>query len=285
MRLGLMVGPERARYATKVERMLSDAKWAEDNGLSAVWIPQIPDEFDAMTIGRADRPCDVAHRGRHRGRAVADPVIRSPSCSSRYRRSWSPRVGSRSGSARRITGSSTTCSDCRTSGPAAIDGRLPRRRSTRRWLARAWSRSRTRSFQHQQPDVRHRSAPHAGDARRARPGDVAARRFPHRRHDPVAGRREGDRVAHRAADQRGRRRRRAVRRRALSPAFRSASACRARSTRPRPEPTGCSVRRRSRRTTSGCSSTGNATSVGDILAAGDEEMIRSPTRLLRLLPA
>jgi F420-dependent oxidoreductase-like protein len=49
MRLGLMVGPERARYATKVERMLSDAKWAEDNGLAAVWIPQIPDEFDAMT--------------------------------------------------------------------------------------------------------------------------------------------------------------------------------------------------------------------------------------------
>ena len=49
MRLGLMVGPERARYATKVERMLRDAKWAEDNGLSTVWIPQVPDEFDAMT--------------------------------------------------------------------------------------------------------------------------------------------------------------------------------------------------------------------------------------------
>ena len=49
MRLGLMVGPERARYATKVERMLRDAKWAEDNGLATVWIPQVPDEFDAMT--------------------------------------------------------------------------------------------------------------------------------------------------------------------------------------------------------------------------------------------
>ncbi|MCU1366728.1 MAG: class F420-dependent oxidoreductase [Ilumatobacteraceae bacterium] len=49
MRLGLMVGPERARYATKVDRMLRDAKWAEDNGLSTVWIPQVPDEFDAMT--------------------------------------------------------------------------------------------------------------------------------------------------------------------------------------------------------------------------------------------
>ena len=49
MRIGLMVGPERARYATKVERMLRDAAWAEDNGLSTVWIPQVPDEFDAMT--------------------------------------------------------------------------------------------------------------------------------------------------------------------------------------------------------------------------------------------
>ncbi len=49
MRIGLMVGPERNRYATKVERMLSDAAWAEENGLSTVWIPQIPDEFDAMT--------------------------------------------------------------------------------------------------------------------------------------------------------------------------------------------------------------------------------------------
>jgi F420-dependent oxidoreductase-like protein len=49
MRIGLMVGPERARYSTKVERMLRDAKWAEDNGLATVWVPQVPDEFDAMT--------------------------------------------------------------------------------------------------------------------------------------------------------------------------------------------------------------------------------------------
>lgn len=49
MRIGLMVGPERGRYATKVERMLRDATWAEEHGLSTVWIPQVPDEFDAMT--------------------------------------------------------------------------------------------------------------------------------------------------------------------------------------------------------------------------------------------
>lgn len=49
MRIGVMLGPERGRYATKVERMLADARWAEEAGLSAVWIPQIPDDFDALT--------------------------------------------------------------------------------------------------------------------------------------------------------------------------------------------------------------------------------------------
>jgi 5,10-methylenetetrahydromethanopterin reductase len=49
MRFGLMVGPERGRYGTKVERLRADARWAEDAGLDSVWIPQIPDEFDALT--------------------------------------------------------------------------------------------------------------------------------------------------------------------------------------------------------------------------------------------
>ena len=49
MRIGLMVGPERGRYGTKVARLRDDARWAEEAGLSTVWIPQIPDEFDALT--------------------------------------------------------------------------------------------------------------------------------------------------------------------------------------------------------------------------------------------
>jgi F420-dependent oxidoreductase-like protein len=49
LRIGLMVGPERGRYATKIERMRGDVRWAEDAGLATVWIPQIPDEFDALT--------------------------------------------------------------------------------------------------------------------------------------------------------------------------------------------------------------------------------------------
>src|SRR4051794_14687987 len=49
MRIGVMVGPERGRYGTKVERLRADARWAEDAGLTSAWIPQIPDEFDALT--------------------------------------------------------------------------------------------------------------------------------------------------------------------------------------------------------------------------------------------
>ncbi len=49
MRIGVMIGPERGRYRSKVARLCSDARWAEEAGLDTVWIPQIPDEFDAMT--------------------------------------------------------------------------------------------------------------------------------------------------------------------------------------------------------------------------------------------
>jgi F420-dependent oxidoreductase-like protein len=49
MRIGVMLGPERGRYATKVERLQADARWAEEAGLASVWIPQIPDDFDALT--------------------------------------------------------------------------------------------------------------------------------------------------------------------------------------------------------------------------------------------
>ncbi len=49
MRIGLMIGPERGRYASKVDRLRRDARWAEEAGFSTIWIPQIPDEFDALT--------------------------------------------------------------------------------------------------------------------------------------------------------------------------------------------------------------------------------------------
>jgi len=63
MRIGVMIGPERGRYATKVERLRRDARWAEEAGLATVWVPQIPDEFDALTaaavIGAATERIEV----------------------------------------------------------------------------------------------------------------------------------------------------------------------------------------------------------------------------------
>ena len=50
MRIGLMVGPERGQYAAKVERLQAMVRWAEDAGLASVWLPQIPDEFEVLTM-------------------------------------------------------------------------------------------------------------------------------------------------------------------------------------------------------------------------------------------
>src|ERR1700677_2254306 len=63
MRMGLQVSADRGRYATKVEKLQADARWADEAGLDSVWTPQIPDEFDVMTavtlIGAATSRIEV----------------------------------------------------------------------------------------------------------------------------------------------------------------------------------------------------------------------------------
>jgi F420-dependent oxidoreductase-like protein len=49
VRIGLMVGPERGRYPEKVRRLVADAVAAEAVGFTSVWVPQVPDDFDALT--------------------------------------------------------------------------------------------------------------------------------------------------------------------------------------------------------------------------------------------
>lgn len=49
VRIGLMVGSERRRHAQKVQRLVDDVVAAEQAGFASVWIPQVPDDFDAMT--------------------------------------------------------------------------------------------------------------------------------------------------------------------------------------------------------------------------------------------
>jgi F420-dependent oxidoreductase-like protein len=49
MRIGLMVGPEKGRYRDKVARLVADAKAAEEAGFTSIWVPQVPGDFDALT--------------------------------------------------------------------------------------------------------------------------------------------------------------------------------------------------------------------------------------------
>ena len=49
MRIGLMTGPERGRYRHKVAQLIADAESAERAGFSSLWVPQIPGDFDPLT--------------------------------------------------------------------------------------------------------------------------------------------------------------------------------------------------------------------------------------------
>jgi F420-dependent oxidoreductase-like protein len=57
VRIGLMIGPERGRYREKVDKLVADAEAAEEAGFASIWVPQIPNDFDALTaialMGRA----------------------------------------------------------------------------------------------------------------------------------------------------------------------------------------------------------------------------------------
>src|SRR5438093_13584129 len=57
MRIGIMVGPETRHYERKVDQMVDDARAADEAGFATAWIPQLPQDFDAMTavalMGRA----------------------------------------------------------------------------------------------------------------------------------------------------------------------------------------------------------------------------------------
>jgi F420-dependent oxidoreductase-like protein len=57
MRIGLMMGPEKGRYRHKVAQLVADAEAAEQAGFTSIWVPQIPGDFDAFTmitlLGRA----------------------------------------------------------------------------------------------------------------------------------------------------------------------------------------------------------------------------------------
>lgn len=59
-----MIGPEKGRYRDKVARLVSDAQSAEAAGFASIWVPQVPNDFDALTaialMGRATSRVELA---------------------------------------------------------------------------------------------------------------------------------------------------------------------------------------------------------------------------------
>jgi 5,10-methylenetetrahydromethanopterin reductase len=45
-----MIGAERGDMARKVAKLASDIEWAESAGLDTAWMPQVPDDFDCLTM-------------------------------------------------------------------------------------------------------------------------------------------------------------------------------------------------------------------------------------------
>ena len=45
-----MIGAERGDMARKVKKFLDDIEWAESAGFDTAWMPQVPNDFDALTM-------------------------------------------------------------------------------------------------------------------------------------------------------------------------------------------------------------------------------------------
>jgi F420-dependent oxidoreductase-like protein len=49
VRIGLMIGPEKGHARDKVARLVDAAETAERAGFTSIWVPQVPNDFDALT--------------------------------------------------------------------------------------------------------------------------------------------------------------------------------------------------------------------------------------------
>jgi F420-dependent oxidoreductase-like protein len=50
MKIGVMIGGERGDTSRKVKRLLEEIAWAEAAGFPTAWIPQVPDDMDALLM-------------------------------------------------------------------------------------------------------------------------------------------------------------------------------------------------------------------------------------------
>jgi len=88
VRIGLMIGPEKGRYAEKVPKLLADAAAAERAGFTSIWVPQVPNDFDGLTacalmgqvtstieIGTAVMPIQTRHPVAMAQQALANQAV------------------------------------------------------------------------------------------------------------------------------------------------------------------------------------------------------------------
>ena len=88
MRIGLMIGPERGRYREKIARLVADAAAAEQAGFVSIWVPQLPNDLDALTavalmgtattrveIGTAVMPLQTRHPVAMAQQAMANQLV------------------------------------------------------------------------------------------------------------------------------------------------------------------------------------------------------------------
>jgi F420-dependent oxidoreductase-like protein len=64
VKIGLMIGPEKGQYREKVARLIAAAEQAEREGFTSIWVPQVPNDFDALTaialMGHATERVELA---------------------------------------------------------------------------------------------------------------------------------------------------------------------------------------------------------------------------------
>ena len=279
MRIGLMIGPEKGRYPKKVERLVADAEAAEQAGFHSIWVPQLPGDFDALTaialmgratdrieLGTAVLPIQTRHPVAMAQQALSNQAV----CEGRFTLGLGPShhwiVEDMLGlpydrPARQVRDYLEVLN-------AAFAGPGPGRRRERR-LPRA------------QPARRHRHRPDARAARRTRTRHASHRRRARLGDDPLDGRRAGDRRARPAAHHQGGGRGRAARPDGSWPASRSRCAPTTRSTRRAAWANQVLGHAEYSPNYQRLLEHGDATDVGDVLAAGDESAVVDRLRSFR----
>ena len=151
MRIGLQVSADRGRYATKVEKLQADARWADEAGLDTIWTPQIPDEIDVMTavtlLGTATSRIEVGTsivplQPRHPVVLAQQALSNQAVCQGRFTLGLGV-------SHHWIIKEMMGLPYERQAPPCAATSTC----STRRWPARGWSRCRTNSSHPQPLDI------------------------------------------------------------------------------------------------------------------------------------